>query len=48
MGASIVIVRGATVRVPALLLTSVITFTTCPTVNGPMALPLASNGALCG
>ena len=46
-GSVMVIVRGAVVRVPELFATSVSTFTTCPTVKGPSALPLASSGSLC-
>ena len=41
IGTCTVNVRGAVVRVPALLLTSVRTFTTFPTANGPSAFPLA-------
>ena len=46
IGSPIVIVLGAALRVPLLLLISVITFTTFPTANGPSAFPLASHGAL--
>jgi len=46
IGSSIVIVRGALVLVPALLLTFVRTVSSVPTSSGPTALSLASSGAL--
>src|SRR4051812_15367285 len=44
-GVSSVIVRTALVCTPLELLTFVLTCTTCPTVNGTSAFPLASNSA---
>ncbi len=46
IGGSMVMVRGALLRVPELFVTSVITRTTCPTVKGPTTFPSAASGAL--